>query len=416
MHAPMRDNVLVVGAGQAGLQLATSLRELGHEGRIALAGADARAPYQRPPLSKGYLTGVLSEDRLALRSERYYAERAIDLHTDEEITSVAIDDPSVGGGRAVSAAGREFPFDRLALTVGGSPRRLTVPGVNLPGVHYLRTVADSNALRADVAQARRVVVIGGGFIGLEVAASATASGKQVTVLEATDRLLSRVVAPATSRFYADAHRARGTVIELGAVVAAITGHSRVTAVELADGRQIRADVVLIGIGMVPHTELAKRAGLACAGGIVVDGAARTSAHAVVAAGDCAVRTQADGRHLHVESVQNAISQAKLAAATILGIEVSQPAVPWFWSDQHDLKLQIAGLNIGYDHTVVRGDPVTESFSVLYYRGHQLISIDAINRPRDYIAVRRILDSGGTVPDQAAADTSTPLKDFLTAPA
>lgn len=410
------DAVLVVGAGQAGLQLATSLRESGHQGPITLIGDEACSPYQRPPLSKAYLSGALAETALALRGDAFYNDRRIELVRGERIESVALDGAAAGGGQATSATGRVFTFDGLALALGGGPRRLPVPGVTLPGVHYLRDVADSAALRADLDLAQHVVVIGGGFIGLEVAAGATARGKHVTVVETTDRLLGRAVAPVTSEFYATAHRARGTAIEFNVTVTAVTGSSRVDGVELADGRWIEADVVVIGIGMTPHTLLAERAGLACAGGIVVDADARTSAPGVVAAGDCTVTALPGGGYLHVESVNNAIAQAKRAAASILGAPRPSTGVAWFWSDQHDLKLQIAGLNAGYEQVVVRGETRTESFSVLYYRDDRLIAIDAINAPRDYMAVRRILDAGATVPASAATDTATELKQFLRVPA
>lgn len=409
-----RTGTLIIGASQAGLQLASSLRELGADGPITLVGSETRPPYQRPALSKAFLEGKLGEEALALRGAEYYSQHRIDLVQGERVQTVRLTDPRAGSGEAVTETGRTFTFDRLALAVGGAPRRMTVPGNNLRGIHYLRKVDDAIGLRADLESAKHVVVVGGGFVGIEAAAAATAAGKHVTLVETLDRLLARAVAPATSTFCEAAHRRRGTNILLGTGVAAFVGHERVEHVELQDGRTLAADVVVVGIGLVPHTRLAEQLGLTCRGGIVVDEAARTSNSTIVAAGDCTVVAHPDHGSLRLESVQNAIAQARTAAATILGVSAPDAAVPWFWSDQADLKLQIAGLNSGYDDVVVRGEPDTESFSVLYYQNGRLISIDAVNSPRDFMAVRRILESGGTVPRKAAADTGVALKEHLKA--
>lgn len=410
-------SVLVVGAGQAGLQLAASLRESGHRGPVTLVGAEGRSPYQRPPLSKDFLHGTFPEDGLALRTDGFYADHGIDVVGDDRVESITLGHPATGGGEAVTRSGRRLGFDRLALTTGGSPRRLSVPGSTLAGIHYLRSVQDSLALRHDLRTADEVVVVGGGFVGLEVAAGARAAGRNVTVVEAADRLLARAVAVETSAFYLAAHRARGTAVELGAQVTAFAGGPRVSGVVLADGRTLPADVVVIGIGMVADLALAEQIGATCAGGgIVVDADARTSIGGVVAAGDCTAIARPGGGYMRVESVQNAVAQGRIAAATLLGVDPPAVGVPWFWSDQHDIKLKIAGLNAGYDLTVVRGDPGSESFCVLYYRDGRLISIDAVNALRDYVAARRILDNGGTVPTWAAADPATPLSEFLKIPA
>jgi 3-phenylpropionate/trans-cinnamate dioxygenase ferredoxin reductase subunit len=408
--------MLIVGASQAGLQLATSLREYGAEGRITLVGAETRAPYQRPALSKAFLQGKLAEDGLSLRGADYYEQQRIGLISGERVESITLTDPGAGSGEAVTRTGRHVAFDRLALTVGGVPRRMTVPGSDLAGIHYLRKVDDAIGLRGDLEAAEHVVVVGGGFVGLEAAAAATAAGKHVTVVEALDRLLARAVAPVMSDFYGAAHRRRGTDIVLGTGVTAFTGRDRVERVELADGRSLPADVVVVGIGLVPHTRLAQQLGLTCQGGIVVDESARTSIPSIVAAGDCTVIAHPDHGSLRLESVQNAIAQAKVAAATMLGTAAPDTGVPWFWSDQADLKLQIAGLNSGYDDVVVRGEPDSESFAVLYYRGDRLLSVDAVNAPRDYMAVRKILETGGNVPRVAAADTGVALKEHLKTPA
>lgn len=407
---------LVIGASQAGLQLATSLRDLGATGPVTLVGGEPRAPYQRPPLSKAYLQGKLPEDGLILRGPDFYRDRDIDLICGEWIDAVRLTDPEKGAGEATTRSGRTLAFDRLALSVGGAPRRLRAPGSELAGIHYLRDVEDAAALRADLERARRVVVVGGGFVGLEAAAAAAlGSGKQVTVVEAASHLLARAVAPAVSDFYAAAHRRRGTTVLLGRAVAGFHGvRGRVSGVELADGHVEAADVVVVGIGLAPQTELAESMGLECIGGVVVDDLARTSIPSVVAAGDCTTLAHPEHGSLRLESVQNAITQAKVAAATLLGVEPPSAGVPWFWSDQADLKLQMAGLNIGYDRVILRGDPSREQFSALYYRGDRLLSIDAVNAPRDYMAVRRLLEMGRNVPAEAASDPDVALKDFLRA--
>ncbi|MFI5614474.1 NAD(P)/FAD-dependent oxidoreductase [Amycolatopsis sp. NPDC051903] len=407
-------STLVVGASQAGVELAASLRKLGASGPITLLGGETRLPYQRPPLSKAFLKGELPEERLALRGPDFYAAQRIDLVRGEWIDAITLTDAELGSGFAVLRSGRTVEFGRLALTTGGTPRRLRIPGSELAGVHYLRDVDDAVALRRGLGAARDVVVVGGGFVGLEAAAAATAAGKNVTVVEAADRLLARAVAPRMSGFYLAAHRRRGTEVVLSTGVTELLGRDRVTGVGLSDGRTLRADVVVVGIGLVPHTELAEQIGLACAGGILVDETARTSTPSVVAAGDCTILAHPDHGALRLESVPNAIAQAKTAAASLLGVAAPAAGIPWFWSDQADLKLQIAGISSGYDETVLRGDPGTERFSLFYYRGGRLIAIDAVNAPRDYMAVRKLLEAGRTVPPHVAADTDVALKELLRA--
>jgi 3-phenylpropionate/trans-cinnamate dioxygenase ferredoxin reductase subunit len=405
---------LVIGASQAGLQLAVSLRDAGDTEPITLVGAELHAPYQRPPLSKAYLHGNTELEQLWLRAPDVIAAQDISLVTGKRIENVRL---HAGGpaGSATTADGHVLDFDRLALTVGARPRRLTVPGANLDGVTYLRTADDATVLRELQSDAESVVVVGGGFIGLEAAAVARAQGKSVTVLEAAERLIGRAVAPVVSDFYRDAHLARGVDIRLGAQVVSLGGkHNRVQAVHLSDGSRIRADLVIVGIGIEPRTELARQLGLESAGGIVVDQYARTSNHTVVAAGDCTVQPHpltGQGR-VRLESVQNAISQAKTAAATLAGLRVPNDAVPWFWSDQYDLKLQIAGLSAGHDEYVVRGDIADEAFSVLYYRDGALLAVDAVNTPGDYMAVRKALSQGLTISAEAAADHRVALRDVI----
>ena len=417
-----RVGTLIVGASQAGVQLAASLRDLGDDEPILLAGSEPRPPYQRPPLSKAYLAGQATAESLLLRSPEWYAGKRVDLRLSTPIASLGLDAPGGGSGVATSRSGEEFGFARLALTTGGRARRLRVPGADLDGVCYLRHLRNADELRQRLAAAAHVVVVGGGFIGLEAAAAATGAGKDVTVVDVADRLLGRAVAPVVSEFYRQAHQRRGTRVLLRACVAAIEPASeaggagpRAGGVRLADGRLLPADLVLVGIGLEPRTELAEQIGLEVAGGIVVDSCARTSNPAVVAAGDCTTLPHpltGEGR-LRIESVQNAIAQAQAAAASLLGRPSAARAVPWFWSDQADLKLQIAGLSHGYDQVVVRGAPLSERFSVLYYAAGQLIAADAVNAPRDYMTARKVLGEGGTLPADLAADASVPLKDLVT---
>jgi 3-phenylpropionate/trans-cinnamate dioxygenase ferredoxin reductase component len=407
---------LVIGAGQAGVHLAGSLRELGDARPITLIGAEPHAPYQRPPLSKEFLAGSADAESLAFRTPTWYAQHRIELLRGERVVDLAL--PTSGRpGLARTTVGRTLPFARLALTVGARPRRLDVAGADLDGVHYLRGLDDAIGLRDRLADASRVVVVGGGFIGLEAAAAARAQGKEVTVVEASDRLVGRAVAPVVSEFLRQAHERRGTTVLLPAGVVGFGGTGRVESVRLADGRELPADLVLIGVGVVPRTELAEEIGLECdrvVGGIVVDAAARTSHEAVVAAGDCTALPHpvtGVGR-VRLESVPGAVAQAGVAAATLLGRTSDTRSVPWFWSNQGDLRLQIAGLSAGYDHYDVRGDPQSERFAVLYYRDGALIAVDAVNTPTDYLVVRKALTSGRTLPADKAADPRIPLKSLL----
>lgn len=414
-----RVGTLIVGASQAGVQLATSLRELGDDEPILLVGCEPRPPYQRPPLSKAYLSGKATAESLELRSLEWYAEKRVDLRLNTPIASIALDAPGGGAGVATTRSGEKLGFARLALTVGGRARRLRVPGADLDGVCYLRHLRNADELRERLAVATRVVVVGGGFIGLEAAAAATGAGKDVTVVDVADRLLGRAVAPVVSEFYSHAHQRRGTRVLLGASVAAIEASDDgrcAGGVRLADGRLLPADLVLVGIGLEPRTELAEQLGLEVDNGIVVDSCARTRNPGIVAAGDCTTLPHpltGEGR-MRIESVQNAIAQAQTAAASLLGRPWPARAVPWFWSDQADLKLQIAGLSHGYDQVVVRGAPLSERFSVLYYASDKLIAVDAINTPRDYMVARKVLGEGGTIPADRVADASVPLKELAMA--
>jgi 3-phenylpropionate/trans-cinnamate dioxygenase ferredoxin reductase subunit len=418
------ETTLIVGACQAGVQLAASLRDLGDTDAIVMIGEEAHRPYQRPPLSKGWLKGELEPDDVILRTRQWFDDRDIELIAGDRVVTIHRDDD--GSGVAHTLGGRRIPFTRLALTTGASVRRLTLPGTDYRGVHYLRDADDAIALGPALAEpaAQRVVVIGGGFIGLEAAAAARQLGKDVTLVEGSGRLIGRVVAEPTSAFYLEAHRRRGTEVVLGARLARILGEDAsaagrrgsVTGVELDDGRVIPADLVVIGIGVLPRVELAVQLGLAVDGGIVVDDRCLASDGRTVAAGDCAIMPNpyagGVGGMVRIESVNNALEQAKVAAATLLGQDASYSTVPWFWSDQADLKLQIAGLSAGYDAVVVRGDPDSEKFAVLYYRGGRLIAADCVNQPAEFLAIKHALAKGQTIPPEAAADTSVRLKQSI----
>jgi 3-phenylpropionate/trans-cinnamate dioxygenase ferredoxin reductase component len=404
---------LVIGASQAGLQLAASLRDLGDEAPITLVGEEVHPPYQRPPLSKTFLGGQVPAESLTFRAPDYYQRVGIDLVTGTRVTEVSMANGS--GGVAMTDTDRTLRFDRLALAVGARPRRLPLPRAELGGVCYLRGLDDAVQLKAVVDDATDVVVVGGGFIGLELAAAARAMGRTVTVVEAADRLLARAVAPVVSDFYRQAHERRGTTVLTSRTITELRGSGgRVGEAVLDDGNVLPAQVVIVGVGVEPATELAEQLGLECDGGIVVDAACRTAHPAVVAAGDCAVQPNpltGEGM-VRLESVQNAVAQGRTAAATLVGKPADGRTVPWFWSDQDTLKLQIAGLSTGYDQFVLRGDPDTEAFSALYFRDGQLLAVDAVNQPVDYMAVRKALSIGAHIDPVRAADPEVPLKSLI----
>ena len=399
MSAP----IIIVGAAQAGLQLAESLRAEGYDGPLTLIGDEAHAPYQRPPLSKAFLLGDMAEDRLVLRGPDALAAKGIDLITSAPV--VTID----RAARTVTLAdGRRLPYRGLALTTGSRPRQLPVAGATLDGVLMLRTIDDSRRIREGIASASRVAVIGGGFIGLEIAAAASKAGKSVTVFEALDRLLARTSTELISDFFFDLHTTHGVDIRLATQVTGLVGSDRVTAVATGDGHTHAADLVVVGIGILPNAELATACGLACDRGIVVDACSRTSDPLLVAAGDCTARRMPDGTLLRLESVQNAIEQAKSAAAALLGKERPFTASPWFWSDQYDVRLQMAGLTVGHDTTAVRGSIAERKFSVFYFKDDTLIAVDSINRAPDHIAARKLLDAGRSPPVAQASDEAFAL--------
>ncbi|MBI1235569.1 MAG: NAD(P)/FAD-dependent oxidoreductase [Alphaproteobacteria bacterium] len=398
----MSDQIVIIGAGQAGIQLADSLRREGHEGPVTLIGTEDEAPYQRPPLSKAFLLDQLDESRLPLRPDAFYEQR--DIKTRFGMTVTAID----RAHKTVTLDTSEtLPYDRLALCLGANVFIPPIPGTDLPHVLALRTLADAKQLKTALASAESVAVIGGGFIGLEVAASARKMGKTVTIIEALDRVMKRAVSEPVSRFFEALHRDHGSTVLLETLTEEITPGG----VRLKNGDMIPADLVVMGTGVAPCQELAMASGLHCENGILVDEFARTSDPDIVAIGDCAAHPNyLTGQTLRLESVQNAIDQAKIAAKTLTGTLEPYRAVPWFWSDQFDIKLQMAGLSGGADTSVTRGNKADRSFSIFYFRSGKLIAADSINAPADHMAARRILaNDARTLTPEQAADTGFDLK-------
>ncbi len=397
--------ILIIGAGQAGAQATDTLRRGGFEGRIVLIGDEPRLPYQRPPLSKKYLAGDLTEDRLLIRHQSYYDEHRVELRLGLPATRI---EPSAR--RVVLGGGEELAYDRLMLCIGAKARPLTCPGTDLTGVHYLRGIADVAAIREGLKPGARVVIIGGGYIGLETAATASHLGCTVTVLEMTDRVMNRVVAPCVSEFFAQQHRMHGVKIVCNTRVVRLEGAGRVERVVCADGGDYQADLVVVGVGAEPNTALASAAGLECENGIVVDQYCRTGDIAIYAAGDCTNHPSLRfGMRVRLESVDNAFEQAKTAALNILERPTVHDRVPWFWSDQFDIKLLIVGLSHGFDQQVVRGDPATRSFSVCYLKGGELLAVEAINHSTDYMAARKLIAERARLDPDKVADPKVALK-------
>jgi 3-phenylpropionate/trans-cinnamate dioxygenase ferredoxin reductase subunit len=398
--------VVIVGAGQAGFQLAASLRMEGYDGPITLIGDEPNLPYQRPPLSKGFMTGKQDIEGTVLRPRAFYDSHRIDLIADAKVTEID------RAGRSVRlASGRHVPFGELVLAVGARNRTLPVKGGELEGICYLRTDAEAVDIRQRLQRASDVAVIGGGFIGLELAAAARTLGKSVRVIEVQSRLMPRVVSPVLSNFYRDLHTGQGVDVFLGAAVSEIVGHQgKISKVILSDGSAWPADLVLVGIGVVPNIELARDAGLTVSNGIDVDEHLRTDDEGIYAIGDCCHHPNRFARgRVRLESVQNAVDQAKCIASTILGRCESYRAVPWFWTDQFDVKLQMAGLSIGCDQAVTRGEPESRKFSVFYFSDGRLAAVDSINRPGDHLAARKLIGAGTGLTPAQAADPGVDLK-------
>jgi|CXWL01.1.fsa_nt_gi 3-phenylpropionate/trans-cinnamate dioxygenase ferredoxin reductase subunit len=405
------NRIVIIGAGQAGGEAAVRLRQGGFSGDITLIGEEPALPYQRPPLSKKYLAGEMDLERLLLRPASVYADENIAVLI--PLRAVWIDRANK---RVRLEGGRELAYDALILATGARPRKLTLVGADLPGAHLFRTTADADAMRPSFLAGAKLAVIGAGYIGLEVAAMARQKGLEVTVLEAAARPLARVTSPEVSGFFLDEHTAQGVRFVLGGQPAFIKGKERVTGVGLADGGEVSADLVIAGIGVNPETTLAQQCGLRIDNGVATDGSCRTSDPSVFAIGDCAARPMAhyQSRMGRLESVHNAIEGAKLAVAALLDQPAPTVEAPWFWSDQYDLKLQIAGLFQGYDRMVLRGVMADRAFAAFYYREGKLIAVDAVNRPGEFLGAKMLIQSGRTLAPDLIADTSRPMKELVAA--
>ncbi|MBN02636.1 FAD-dependent oxidoreductase [Ponticaulis sp.] len=401
--------IVIIGAGQAGGQAAVSLRQAGFEGTITMVGDEPAPPYQRPPLSKAYLKGKLDRERLFLKPLQFYEDSNITLQTgvsaqkiDRAAKTVALSD------------GETLDYDTLIIATGSRPRALPLPGAESSNVFDLRTLSDIDVLKPNVQEGRRLLIVGAGYIGLEAAAAARELGLEVTVLEMADRVLARVTSPVMSEFYEKLHETHGVTIKTGAMLAELqTQDGAVTAGVLKSGDVIPCDLVLVGIGILPNEEIASEAGIACKNGILVDRDARTNDPSVYAIGDCAHRPLVHyGRDGRLESVHNAIEQGKIVAAHIMDAKRPVEDVPWFWSDQYDVKLQIAGLSQDYDEAVVRGEPTTNSFAVFYFRSGRLISVDAVNAPAEFLTAKRLIAANADISPELVVDQTKTMKDIL----
>ena len=399
--------VVIVGAGHAGGTAAALLRQYGFEGPITLLGDEPIAPYQRPPLSKAWLKGEADADSLALKPESFYGEHGIDLRMGVVVAGLdrAAKVVRLEGGEAVA-------YDILILATGARARRLAIPGADLAGILELRTAAHAETLKTTIGPGKRLAIIGGGYIGLEAAASARALGADAVVIEVLPRVLARVASEPLSHFFQDYHRAHGVQFELGVGVSGFEGEGgHITGVKLADGRVIACDAALVGIGAVPNEELAKDAGLDCANGVVVDLEARTSDPSIFAIGDVTNRPMPLYDRTHrLESVPNALEQAKQAAAAIVGRPAPAGETPWFWSDQYDIKLQIAGLPFECDQILVRGDPASGKFAVFHLKGDKVQSVEAVNAPPEFMMGKQLIAKQTPVAREKLADTSISMKE------
>ena len=399
--------VVIVGAGHGAGQVAASLRQKKYSSPVTMIGEEAWLPYQRPPLSKKYLAGEMPAERLYFKPESFYDAQDVTTRLGTRVTAIDRETKHV-----VTDAGDSVPYDDLVLATGSRARTMDVPGIDLDGIHYLRGIDDVDRIRSGFAAGREITIVGAGYIGLEVAAVAATAGMKVTVVEMAERVMSRVVSVEISAFYQRVHRENGVDIRLGTTLDGFAGEERVDSVLLGSGERLATDLVVVGIGIVPNVELAAACGLTVEDGIVVDDHCRTADPNIYAIGDCTVHPNALlGRQLRLESVHNALEQAKTAAANICGEDMSYAQIPWFWSDQYDLKLQIAGLAQGYDDVVLRGDPADDAFACLYLRDGRLIAIDAINRPKDFIQAKPLIASGAVIEPALLADTTRELKEF-----
>lgn len=400
-------NVVIVGAGQAGGSAVLQLRSTGFEGEITLLGAEPHLPYERPPLSKAYLNGDLSYESLLLRPESFYQEQSVHLLTGTSVTSLDLEQRNV-----TTSADQALPFDKLLLATGARPRELPVPGADLPGVHYLRTLADVTALQQTMKRALHVCLIGGGYVGLEFASVASKLGLKVTVLEAADRLLQRVTTPEMSEYFDALHRSHGVEVCCGARIHEIRGVDKVERVICEHG-DVLADLVLIGIGAIPNTEVAEEAGLTCDNGIVVDEFCRTSHPDIYAAGDCTNHPNALlKRRLRLESAPNATDQGRVAAINMLGGDEQYKTVPWFWSDQYASKLQAVGFSSDGTQCICRGDKTAHQFALFYLNENRLVAVEAINSAKAFMAGKRLF--GRELDPHLLANPDTDLRSLIQA--
>jgi len=401
------NRIVIAGAGHAAGQVVATLKRKQFDGDIVLVGEEEYLPYQRPPLSKKFLAGELSADRLSFKPASFYEDPNIELRLSTRITSIDLSTKNLE-----IANGDMIAYDTLIISTGSRPRELAVEGSELGGVHYLRSIDDVITIRERLSNVNRLVIVGAGYIGLEVAAVTRQLGLDVTVIEMADRVMSRVVSEQVSAFYQSEHAARGVRIELSTGLKAFHGDADIGAIETTDGRMIEADCAIVGAGIVPNTGLAEAAGLETDNGIVVDDRCRTSDPNVYAVGDCTSHPNSVyGRRVRLESVHNALEQAKVAAANACGENSIYSQVPWFWSDQYDLKLQIAGLSEGYDEVVIRGNPEERSFACVYLRGGRIIAIDAINAPRDFMQAKQLIANAATPKREELADADTMIKNL-----
>ena len=404
----MTSTILIIGGGQAGAQAIDTLRREGFEGRIVLVSEERELPYQRPPLSKKFLAGELAADRLPFRHQSFYDEHRIELKLGMRAIRL---DPAAR--RVALSNGEEVVYDRLLLCLGAISRQLTCPGSELPGVHYLRGISDVPGIQEGLKPGARTVIIGGGYIGLETAATARKMGCAVTVLEMADRVMNRVVASNVSEYFAHEHRSQGIKLICNTRVVRLEGGTRVERVVCADGSIHEADTLVVGVGAVANMQLAAEAGLQCENGIVVDEYCRTTDPLIYAAGDCTYHPSLRfDMRVRLESVDNAFEQAKAAARNLLGRPTVHDRVPWFWSDQFDNKLLIVGLSQGHDQQITRGDPATRCFTVCYLKGGELQAVEAVNHAKDYMAARKLIAERARPDPNRLADPKVAMKDSV----
>ena len=405
----MTENFIIAGASHAASMLAPTLRQQGWQGRIIVIGAEASIPYHRPPLSKDYLAGEKTLDEILIRPAKVYEKSEVEFILNTSVESID------RNNKTVRLSNNEtLPYDKLALTVGSKVRKVNLPGTDLAGVFYLRDLRDVERIAPFIIAGANAVIVGGGYIGLETAAVLNKKGMNVTVLEMMERVLQRVTAPVMSAFFTRVHEEEGVEIRCGTGVAGFKGNGRVTGVTCSDGSEFPAELVIIGVGILPNTELAEAAGLKVDNGIVVNAQAQTSDPDIFAAGDCTFHhNPIYDRWVRLESVQNATDQSRVAAGAACGKEVSYNAVPWFWSEQYDLMLQIAGLSQGYDEIITRGDPDnSRSFAAFYLKSGRVIAVDAINKPQEFMATKKLVALKQEIDRVKLADAHVPVKELL----